>query len=108
MQYVYETATCVDGAGNHFDRVLLLQYIEGYQLAAIPPDDKTLVISLLYPASEKISKFDVIHGDPQPEQRHLCSGLLGNYLQSSAMGRLGASYLGVPWPLCGLPYSNAG
>ncbi len=64
LPHLYGTATCIDGAGNHFDRVLLLQYIEGHQLSTTPRDDQRLVISMLYPAYEKISRFDVIHGDP--------------------------------------------
>ncbi|KAI9884126.1 MAG: hypothetical protein M1823_004098 [Watsoniomyces obsoletus] len=65
VPYLYGTATCVQNDdGNHIKQVLLLEYIEGYQLSAIPPEDKSLVINLLYPTYEEISRLDVIHGDP--------------------------------------------
>ncbi|KAI9884011.1 MAG: hypothetical protein M1823_004201 [Watsoniomyces obsoletus] len=65
VPYLYGTATCTNKVdGIHCDRVLLLQYIEGYQLSTIPPADKDLVVSMLQPTYEKISRSDVIHGDP--------------------------------------------
>ncbi len=64
VPHLYGTATCVDRTGNGFDRVLLLQYIKGHQLSAIPPEEKHLAINMLHPTYEKLGQLNVIHGDP--------------------------------------------